>query len=204
MNQTRVFLIFAWLMVAALLWMEWGKDKAAANAPVAAATQSVPAARDLDAAATAANVPAAQAIPQAGAPGAVPATSTTAATPAAAGAAPVITLTSDVLRLKLDGRSVLDAELLQFPQTKDGTAPVSLLTEDAAHPYNATSGWASEHSPVPGVGGFRAEQPGTAFALAKGQNTLVVPFVWMAPTACRSAAPSPWNAGATRSRSRTR
>ncbi|WP_458576457.1 hypothetical protein, partial [Xanthomonas phaseoli] len=51
MNQTRVFLIFAWLMVAALLWMEWGKDKAAANAPVAAATQSVPAARDLDAAA---------------------------------------------------------------------------------------------------------------------------------------------------------
>ncbi|NEL41724.1 MAG: YidC/Oxa1 family membrane protein insertase, partial [Xanthomonas perforans] len=107
--------------------------------------------------------------------------STTTATPAAAGAAPVITLTSDVLRLKLDGRSVLDAELLQFPQTKDGTAPVSLLTEDAAHPYNATSGWASEHSPVPGVGGFRAEQPGTAFELAKGQNTLVVPFVWNGP-----------------------
>lgn len=23
MNQTRVFLIFAWLMVAVLLWMEW-------------------------------------------------------------------------------------------------------------------------------------------------------------------------------------
>ncbi|NEK70274.1 MAG: membrane protein insertase YidC, partial [Xanthomonas perforans] len=148
MNQTRVFLIFAWLMVAALLWMEWGKDKAAANAPVAAATQAVPAARDPDAAApSAANVPSAQPIPQAGAPGTVPATSSTAATPAAAGAAPVVTLTSDVLRLKLDGRSVLDAELLQFPQTKDGTAPVSLLTEDPAHPYNATSGWASEHSP---------------------------------------------------------
>ncbi|MCF5956977.1 membrane protein insertase YidC, partial [Xanthomonas perforans] len=68
MNQTRVFLIFAWLMVAALLWMEWGKDKAAANAPVAAATQAVPAARDPDAAApSAANVPSAQPIPQAGA-----------------------------------------------------------------------------------------------------------------------------------------
>lgn len=186
MNQTRVFLIFAWLMVAALLWMEWGKEKAAANAPGAAATQSVPAARDLDAATpSAANVPAAQPIAQAGAPGTVPATSTTTATatatPAAAGAAPVVTLTSDVLRLKLDGRSVLDAELLQFPQTKDGTAPVSLLTEDAAHPYNATSGWASEHSPVPGVGGFRAEQPGTTFELAKGQNMLVVPFVWNGP-----------------------
>ncbi|RBF36837.1 membrane protein insertase YidC, partial [Xanthomonas oryzae pv. oryzae] len=80
MNQTRVFLIFAWLMVAALLWMEWGKEKAAANAPGAAATQSVPAARDLDAATpSAANVPAAQPIAQAGAPGTVPATSTTTA-----------------------------------------------------------------------------------------------------------------------------
>ena len=29
MNQTRVFLIFAWLMVAMLLWMEWGKERAA-------------------------------------------------------------------------------------------------------------------------------------------------------------------------------
>lgn len=183
MNQTRVFLIFAWLMVAALLWMEWGKDKAAANAPTPIASQAVPAARDPDAAAPAANVPSAQAIPQAGSPAAVPGTSTTTATatPVAAGAAPAITLTSDVLRLKLDGRSVLDAELLQFPQTKDGTEPVKLLTEDAAHPYNATSGWASERSPVPGVGGFRAEQPGTTFELAKGQNTLVVPFVWNGP-----------------------
>ena len=29
MNQTRVFLILAWLMVAMLLWMEWGKEQAA-------------------------------------------------------------------------------------------------------------------------------------------------------------------------------
>ena len=29
MNQTRTFLIFAWLMVAALLWMAWGQDQAA-------------------------------------------------------------------------------------------------------------------------------------------------------------------------------
>ena len=27
MNQTRTFLIFAWLMVATLLWMEWGKEQ---------------------------------------------------------------------------------------------------------------------------------------------------------------------------------
>ena len=29
MNQTRTFLIVAWLMVAVLLWMEWNKEQAA-------------------------------------------------------------------------------------------------------------------------------------------------------------------------------
>ena len=27
MTQTRTFLILAWLMVATLLWMEWGKER---------------------------------------------------------------------------------------------------------------------------------------------------------------------------------
>jgi len=40
MNQTRVFLIFAWLMVAVLLWMEWGRDKAAPATPTDAPTLS--------------------------------------------------------------------------------------------------------------------------------------------------------------------
>ncbi|WP_332699960.1 hypothetical protein, partial [Halalkalibacter lacteus] len=33
MNQTRLFRIFAWLLVATLRWMEWGKDKAAPATP---------------------------------------------------------------------------------------------------------------------------------------------------------------------------
>ena len=37
MNQTRVFLIFAWLMVATLLWFEWSREKAAPAAPAVAA-----------------------------------------------------------------------------------------------------------------------------------------------------------------------
>ncbi|MFT4247144.1 MAG: membrane protein insertase YidC [Pseudomonas sp.] len=172
MNQTRVFLIFAWLMVAALLWMEWNKEKTVPATP-AVATQAVPAARDAD-------VPGApaQALPQAGSP-------TVAAAPAVnAPAAPVVTVTTDVLQLKLDGRSVLDAQLLKFPQSKDaGASPVDLLTDEPAHPYSATSGWASQgSSPVPGVGGFRLEQAGvTAFALAEGQDSLVIPFVWNGP-----------------------
>ncbi len=175
MNQTRVFLLFAWLMVAALLWMEWGRDKAAPAADVAAA-QAVPPTAGTS------GVPDANGVPQANVPGAP---GNAASQPAAAAATPaqVVTITTDVLRLKLDGRSVLDAELLQFPQTKQpGAAPVNLLTEDPAHPYNATSGWASDKgSPVPGVGGFLPVDGGTEFALAKGQDKLVVPFVWNGP-----------------------
>lgn len=174
MNQTRVFLLLAWLMVAALLWMEWGRDKAAPAADAATA-QVVP-----PTGSTA--VPDASGVPQANVP-AAPGTPASAPAAAAATPAPVVTITTDVLRLKLDGRSVLDAELLQFPQTKQpGAAPVSLLTEDPAHPYNATSGWASDKgSPVPGVGGFRPVDGGTEFALAKGQDKLEVPFIWNGP-----------------------
>ena len=49
MNQTRVFLIFAWLMVAVLLWMEWGREKAAPDPATVATTQpAVPGANDVD------------------------------------------------------------------------------------------------------------------------------------------------------------
>ena len=40
MNQTRVFLIFAWLMVAVLLYMEWTREKTAP--PPAPTTSSAP------------------------------------------------------------------------------------------------------------------------------------------------------------------
>ena len=36
MTQTRTFLILAWLMVATLLWMEWGKERDAIAAPAPA------------------------------------------------------------------------------------------------------------------------------------------------------------------------
>ena len=52
MTQTRTFLILAWLMVAVLLWMEWGKQHKAGDAavlpasaatmPSAVPTQAVP------------------------------------------------------------------------------------------------------------------------------------------------------------------
>ena len=45
MTQTRTFLLFAWLMVAALLWMEWNKEQAprpAAAVPQATTQAAVP------------------------------------------------------------------------------------------------------------------------------------------------------------------
>ena len=53
MNQTRVLLMIAWLFVAAMLWMEWGRF----NAPKAVAAP--PAASSVVAANTADTVPAA-------------------------------------------------------------------------------------------------------------------------------------------------
>ena len=178
MNQTRVFLIFAWLMVAVLLWMEWGREKAAPDPAAVAATQpAVPVADDADLA-----TPVAGNVPQASVPGAAPAM-TSAVTSEGAPAAPRVTVTTDVLKLVLDGRSVLDADLLQFPQTKAaGSPPVQLLTEDPAHPYSATAGWVSQgNAAVPGASGFQPATAVTDVVLAEGQDQVQVPFVWNGP-----------------------
>ena len=175
MNQTRVFLILAWLMVAMLLWMEWGKEQAA---PPAAAA---PAAAAIDAEVADA-VPA----PVAAAPSAdaaVPAPSAAAPAPvasaqAAQGAARV-SVTTDVLKLVLDGGSVLQADLLQYPQDKDGSTPVRLFSIDPAHFYNAQSGWVSAGGQAPShQSGFVPAGAERQFTLAEGQDELVVPFVW--------------------------
>ena len=102
MNQTRVFLIFAWLMVVVLLGMEWNREKNAPDpATVAAAQPVVPAANDADLA-----PPAASDVPQASVPGATEG-STAAAVPAmeAAASTPRVTVSQtvegDALRLTL-------------------------------------------------------------------------------------------------------
>ncbi|KAF1013237.1 MAG: Membrane protein insertase YidC [Stenotrophomonas maltophilia] len=179
MNQTRVFLIFAWLMVAVLLWMEWSREKSAP--PSAPTTTSAPAAAGSVPGATPGGVPGAQ-VPSAD--GSVAPAAQATAQASAAPAAQRVTATTDVLRLVLDGGRVLDAELLQFPQTKaEGSPPVRLLTEEAAHPYSAISGWASEDksAAVPGADGFKLVGDTREFRLADGQQELSIPFVWNGP-----------------------
>jgi YidC/Oxa1 family membrane protein insertase len=126
MTQTRTFLILAWLMVATLLWMEWGKERDAAAAPAPAiptATQAVGTATPR--------------VPVASVPGATPAVA-----PVAAAALPVVRLRNDVLALELNGRDVTRAELLRYKQARDtGSPPVVLFDADPARHFAAHSAW---------------------------------------------------------------
>ena len=126
MTQTRTFLLFAWLMVAALLWMEWNKERQPQADAAPATTQAA--------------VPSASgAVPTATVPGSAPSPMASAA-PAAA--APSVQLKNDVLALQLDGRSITGAQLLKYPQTRAaGSPPVVLFDADPSRYFVARSGW---------------------------------------------------------------
>jgi YidC/Oxa1 family membrane protein insertase len=172
MNQTRTFLIFAWLMVATLLWMAWSKEHAAppVTSPVAtAASSTVPGA-------SSANVPALPSVPTAPSAAAMSATPDT----LAADSVPTVTVTTDVLRLTLDGGAIHRADLLKYPQsTEAGSAPVRLFADDVEHFFEAQSGWVSSTGAAPThEAGFVPEASQRDFNLAAGSNALSVPFVW--------------------------
>jgi len=174
MNQTRVFLIFAWLMVATLLWLEWNKDKAAPAAP-AVATQTATASGSTVPAAVAASASSGS-VPSAPAVAPMPATTQKNA------AAARVTVNTDVLRLVLDGGSVLQADLLHYPQSKTpGSGPVRLFSEDPQHFYAAESGWVSSGSKAPDHHAFVPENGAGEVALAQGADSVSVPFVWRGP-----------------------
>ncbi|MFS8064026.1 MAG: membrane protein insertase YidC [Luteimonas sp.] len=172
MNQTRTFLIFAWLMVATLLWMAWSKEHAAAPLPVPAASGASSTAPSV----SGTNVPALPSVPTA------PSAATMNATPdtVVVDSAPALTVTTDVLRVTLDGGAIHSADLLQYPQsTETGSAPVRLFANDAAHFFEAQSGWVSSTGAAPThEAGFVPEASQRDFNLAAGSNALSVPFVW--------------------------
>ncbi|WP_133000099.1 membrane protein insertase YidC [Luteimonas arsenica] len=179
MNQTRTFLIFAWLMVATLLWMEWGKEQREPATTAAATIEAVAA----DPAAAIPGAPAADAA--ATVPGAVPAAPQAAplpgvAAPSAAPAAGLVQVRTDVLDLALRGGAVARADLVQFPQTRDeGSAPVRLFDDNPATFYAAQSGWVSQSSAAPShESGFVPESAATQYVMPADADTLEVPFVW--------------------------
>jgi len=172
MNQTRMFLIFAWLMVASLLWVEWGKDKAAPETP--ATTAATTSTGDSTVPSTA-NMPTVPSAPVAGATPSAPQ-----ATAAPATSAQTVTVNTDVLRLRLDGGSIHSAELLRYPQsTERNSAPVQLFDERPASYFVAQSGWVSSGATAPShESGFVPETAIRNYTLAQGARELSVPFVW--------------------------
>lgn len=182
MNQLRTFLIFAWLMVATILWMEWSREK---SAPAVTAATAQPAADavppdGLPVPSAPTTVPGAAVLsagPAAGAPAAsdeaVPQLS---ATPPAS---PRITLSNDVLRLVLDGGNVRRAELLHYRVSRDPDAALVRLFDDTPKNfYLAQSGWSSAQGAPTHQSGFVAEQAATELALADGAKDVSATFLW--------------------------
>ena len=182
MNQTRTFLIFAWLAVATMLWMAWNKDRstppptvgATAGAISGSTTSSIPDASVPTVPSV--NVPAASSPPVAQATN--PETATAATTTAA-----LVTVNTDVLRLALDGGAIHRADIVQYPlTTQSGSAPMRLFADDPAHFFEAQSGWVSSTGAAPShESGFEPATPSRAFKLAPGAQTVQVPFVWNGP-----------------------
>ncbi|MDE2407995.1 MAG: membrane protein insertase YidC [Xanthomonadaceae bacterium] len=161
MNQTRTFLLMAWLMVAFLLWREWGAEHAATE-PAAVATAQ-------PAATTTLPVASASAIA-----GHAPAT-TASASNGLAVAGPLVHLRNDVLDLQVNGQDVVHAELLQYRQTRaEGSPSVVLFNPEPAQFFVAQAQWrGSDGAPlVPVVEGATRE-----FVLAPGAATVSARFV---------------------------
>ncbi len=158
MNQTRTFLLAAWLMVAFLLWREWSTP------PQEAAPAAVPVAT---ASATGAAVPAI--------PAATPAASAPAATSMAAPAPVSVQLRNDVLALALNGRAVTHAELLKYPQSPEpGSPPVVLFDTDPTRFFAAEAIWRDAHGRELA---WRPQAPARAIALAPGQPAVQAVFL---------------------------
>ena len=182
MNQTRSFLLIAWLAVATLLFMEWSRGPAqpapppVASAPIDAEAAAIPAGADVP---DAAAVPSIAAAPAPGVPGEVP-SAIVAAPPQG-----LVTVTTNVLRLQVDprGASLVGADLLAYPVDKDKPdVVVRLLGTDALHFSVAQSGLVANAGTAPSHEAlFRTEDGRSNYALADGSQQLEVPLVWEDP-----------------------
>ena len=172
MNQTRMFLLFAWIAVATLLYMEWTKE----HAPGVVATTTTASAATT---APSAAIPVAPTAPTSMTPGTP--TAPGSVTTASPSDAPLVTVNTDVLRLTLDGGTVRTAQLLRYPtEAKAGSPSVQLLDAASQNFFEAQSGWvASGNSPAPShVEGFVPAEAARSYTMQPGAKTLSVPFTW--------------------------
>ncbi len=193
MNQTRTFLVFAWLALAYFAWLAWEQDhavlqpatidpiaasKAPSTSPTNAVPNPAPAASPASADGTPVPAPISAATLSATPPG-------KAETPAAA----QVTLSNDVLRLHIDprGASVIGAELLAYGQTADrNSLPVKLLDNDMTDLFVAESGLVSNtvapsHQSVFQVEGTPVGAAATTRAMGRRDDSIAQSFIWSDP-----------------------
>lgn len=174
MNQTRSFLLFAWLLVAFLLFMEWSKT---GTAPVPAAKETtVP----LEANTGNNNVVGnASVIPDA----TVPDSNLSSLAPVNAEetqAGQLISIRTDVLKLKIDprGAMLVSSELLKYPLEKKADSPNVVLQDTKEEDYFVAQSGLTDLTTDKQEVTFRVENGQTDFVLKDGQRTLEIPFVW--------------------------
>jgi len=188
MNQTRTFLVVAWLMLAFLVWQAWQQDHAVPQVAAASTTAaaSVPSTATDASAAVPKPMPAVPASTPANAmaTGATPATSPAGGVATAAAAPPVV-LGNELLRLRIDplGARVIGAQLLAYGQTADrNSPPVKLLDDDATDLFVAESGLVSK-GPAPNHQSvFQVEGGSVDKTIAKGSASVAQTFVWTDPS----------------------
>jgi len=194
MNQTRTFLLFAWLLVGFLIWQAWQVDyhtPPAADAVSDASMATLNADSELPA--TASGVPATALPPTNEVDPSLPPPPSVATTPTdietatpAPNLAP-ITVTTDVLRVSIDprGASLVRAELLAYPQTtKPGAPAVELFSTERGRYFSAQSGWMSTGGPSPNHQQVYTSAA-SEYALSGDATRLEVPFEWTEPSGLR-------------------
>ncbi|TCO82781.1 protein translocase subunit yidC [Plasticicumulans lactativorans] len=177
MENQRLFLFFALILVLFLIWQAWNEEKVARLAPpaspVTAVTPSAPAgATGGEAAAPRHDVPGSpqQALP------AVPGGSTLKS-------GTRIHVQTDVYDIVIDsvGGDLRQAGLRTYPQSIDHRDRPFVLMQDGSEFYIAQSGLVASEGEAPDhYAVYSAEQ--TDYRLADGQDRLEVPLVWTSPS----------------------
>ena len=180
MNQTRTFLIFAWLLVAFLLWQAWQIDYSRPPTIERDSATAVPGSAQLSSpggerAAELPTAPDANAAIDSSSGSTVP-LPTDVERPTGA----LVTVTTDVLRLTFDtrGASVVRAELLNYPETTESGAPsVELFNQKPGQRFSAQSGWTAVSGASPNHLQLFSTEVGDR-RLNGGEQRIEVPFRW--------------------------
>ena len=185
MNQTRSFLLIAWLLLAFLVWEAWVRHGTGVD--------STPTPTTAPASATDALIPQASPGVDASVPESIPepvaANPATAPSEDAAPADPAtrVVLANDVLRLELDGRGggIARAELLAYRQTTDpDSTPVVLFDSDPRRLFVADWGLVSANGAAASpshLDRFVLEAPPRAVVLDDDREAIQADFVWNDP-----------------------